>query len=219
MVSLSSSAQATTTVNRIISRQHFREAISKWTKFQQSGNPACCCWVLAASWSSRMLRYIKIRSGGGCSVVIVREIPVAVGEVDRCVLVAEIDAELGLITCVWDRIGQMARHSTPRRSGTGGSSDSSQWCRWCGKSRQRTGWWRESRRKRTNTEQSRETWLKMEWCWDTHNTWQSWATRAVITCEVRTRRMRVCVRALRCSVSPPRRVHACCYWLSAKSFK
>ena len=30
--------------------------------------------------------------------------------------------------CVWNRIGQMARHSTPRRSGIGGSSDSSQRC-------------------------------------------------------------------------------------------
>ena len=27
---------------------------------------------------------------------------------------------LGLITCVWSRIGQMARHSTPRRNDTGG---------------------------------------------------------------------------------------------------
>ena len=40
------------------------------------------------------------------------EIPVAVGEVDRRVLVTDIDAELGLVTCVWSRIGQMARHST-----------------------------------------------------------------------------------------------------------
>ena len=41
-----------------------------------------------------------------------------VEEVDRRVLVTDVVAELGLITCVWDRIGQMARHSTPRRSGT-----------------------------------------------------------------------------------------------------
>ena len=62
-----------------------------------------------------MSRYIKILSGADCRVVIVREIPVAVGEVDRRVLVADIDADLGLTTCIWDRIGQMARHSTPRR--------------------------------------------------------------------------------------------------------
>ena len=54
--------------------------------------------------------------------------PVPGGEVDRRVLVTDIDAELGLINCVWDRIGQTARQSTPRRSGTGVSSDSSQWC-------------------------------------------------------------------------------------------
>ena len=54
-------------------------------------------------------------SGADCRVVIVRDNPVAVGEVDRRVLVADIDADLGLTTCVWDRIGQMARHSTPRR--------------------------------------------------------------------------------------------------------
>ena len=51
-----------------------------------------------------------------------REIPVAVGEVDRRVLVTDIDAEL-LITCVWSRIGQMARHSTPRWRGTGASEN------------------------------------------------------------------------------------------------
>ena len=47
-----------------------------------------------------------------------REPPVAVGEVDRHVLVTDIDAELGLISCVWSRIGQMAGHFTPRRRGT-----------------------------------------------------------------------------------------------------
>ena len=36
----------------------------------------------------------------------------AVGEVDRRVLVSGIDAELWLITCVWSRIGQIARHCT-----------------------------------------------------------------------------------------------------------
>ena len=57
------------------------------------------------------------------------EVRVPGGEVDRRVLVTDIDAELGLITCVFDRIGQFARHSTPGRSGTDVSSDSSQWCR------------------------------------------------------------------------------------------
>ena len=47
-------------------------------------------------------------SGDYGGVVIVREIPVAFGEVDRRELVAGIDAELGLVTCVWSRISQMA---------------------------------------------------------------------------------------------------------------
>ena len=60
-----------------------------------------------------MSRSIKILSGGDCGVVLVREIPVAVGEVDRRVLVPDIDAKLGLITCVWSRIGQMEQTFHP----------------------------------------------------------------------------------------------------------
>ena len=37
-------------------------------------------------------------------------------KVDQRVLATDIDAELGLITCLWDRIGQLARRSTPERS-------------------------------------------------------------------------------------------------------
>ena len=40
-------------------------------------------------------------------------------KVARRVLATDIDAEVGLPTCVWDRIGQMARRSTPERSCTG----------------------------------------------------------------------------------------------------
>ena len=61
-----------------------------------------------------MSRYLN-----GC-VVTVRDIPVAVGKVDRRVLVADIDAEVGLITCVLNRIGQVARHSILLRRSTGG---------------------------------------------------------------------------------------------------
>ena len=43
----------------------------------------------------------------------------SVRKIDRRVLAADIDAELGLITCVWDRIGQMTRRSIPERSYTG----------------------------------------------------------------------------------------------------
>ena len=73
-----------------------------------------------------MSKYIKFLGGGDCGgFVIVREIPVAFGEVDRRVLVAGIDAELGLITCVWSRNGQLARQSTLWSRGTGGTSGSS----------------------------------------------------------------------------------------------
>ena len=48
-----------------------------------------------------MSMFIKILSDGDCRVV--RESPVAVGEVNRRVLVADIDADLGLMTCVWSR--------------------------------------------------------------------------------------------------------------------
>ena len=52
-----------------------------------------------------MSKYIRFLGGGDYGgVVIVRQIPVAFKEVDRCVLVAGIDAER--------RIGQIARHST-----------------------------------------------------------------------------------------------------------
>ena len=37
---------------------------------------------------------------------------------------ADVDAELGLITCVWSRIGQMARRPTPERSRARVSPDS-----------------------------------------------------------------------------------------------
>ena len=76
-----------------------------------------------------MSRYIKTLSGGDVCVVIVREILVAVGEVDRRVLVTDIDAELGLITSVWSRIGQMAQTLPSTAEGHRRSSDSSQWCR------------------------------------------------------------------------------------------
>ena len=40
------------------------------------------------------------------------KLPVTVREVDRRVLLVHVGVEVGLITCVWSRIGQAARHST-----------------------------------------------------------------------------------------------------------
>ena len=60
-----------------------------------------------------MLKSFGVLCGGDKSgVVIALEIP-AVGEVDRRVLFVGVDTDVGLITCVWSRIGQAARHSTP----------------------------------------------------------------------------------------------------------
>ena len=50
---------------------------------------------------------------------IAREILFAVREVDRRVLLVDVDTDLGLITCVRSRIGQAARHSTPVSRGAG----------------------------------------------------------------------------------------------------
>ena len=46
-----------------------------------------------------------------------RETSVTVREIDRRVLLVHVAFELGLITCVWSRIGQAARHfhSSERR--------------------------------------------------------------------------------------------------------
>ena len=41
------------------------------------------------------------------------ETSVTVKEIDRRVLLVHVAVEAGLITCVWSRIGQAARHSTP----------------------------------------------------------------------------------------------------------
>ena len=108
----------------------------------------------------------------------------------------------------------MARHSIRRRSGTRASSDSSQWCRWCGRSRR----WTENRRELAKwdvQERHDHRWKILRHA----QHWQSWATRAVITCEVLRKNMCVCVRAVKCSLHTSRRVHACCYWPSAKSVK
>ena len=51
---------------------------------------------------------------------------------------------------------------------------------------------------------------------ETRNVCQSWATRAVITCDVRTRKMCVCARTSRCGVCIHRRVQGSCHCLDAK---
>ena len=70
-----------------------------------------------------MLRNVEVKCGGKLrsseAVIVLRETHVSGRKVDRRVLAIDIDAELGLATCVWSRIGQVARLSTPEQSSTG----------------------------------------------------------------------------------------------------
>ena len=72
--------------------------------------PAAAC-----SW---MLREVKILWSGDCRVILQVEAAFSGRKVDRRKLAADVDAELGLIIFVWNRIGQMARRSTPEWSRT-----------------------------------------------------------------------------------------------------
>ena len=74
---------------------------------------ATMCWLLLEAPECRVL------GSGDRRVVLLLEIHLFGRKVDRSVLATDMDAGLGLITCVWDRIGQMARRSIPERSSTG----------------------------------------------------------------------------------------------------
>ena len=68
-----------------------------------------------------MLKSFRAIGGGDYGgVIIAREIPVVVKEVDRRVLIVDVGTGAGLITCVRSRSGQAARHSTPVGRGAGG---------------------------------------------------------------------------------------------------
>ena len=82
--------------------------------------------MLAAACCYRLSREIKILRSCDRPVVFLLGAHVSGRKIDRRVLAVHIDAELGLITSVWD---QMTRRSTPERSYTGVQSDSSQWRR------------------------------------------------------------------------------------------
>ena len=61
------------------------------------------------------------------AVVFLLETHVSVRKVDRRVLAIDIDENLGLITCVWDRTGQKARRFTSEWSGRGVQHHSREW--------------------------------------------------------------------------------------------
>ena len=67
---------------------------------------AGCCLMLGSVEETNFL------GSGDRRVVLLLETHVYDRKVDRRVLAADIDAELGLVTCVWDR----TRRSTPERS-------------------------------------------------------------------------------------------------------
>ena len=73
-----------------------------------------------------MSRKVEVLRSGDCRVVLQLEAALPGRKVDRRVLVTDADAELGLVTCVRSRIGQMARRSTPEVSRARVQSDSSQ---------------------------------------------------------------------------------------------
>ena len=103
--------------NSFVVRYQFPGA--RGTLFQQGWNSACYR-APASAWCSWMSRNVKILRGGDCRVTLRLEAALSSRKVDRRMVAADVDAEL------WSRIGQMARRSTPERSCTGVSSDSSQ---------------------------------------------------------------------------------------------
>ena len=78
-----------------------------------------------------MLRSFWVLCGGDYGgVVFAREIAVAVREVDRSVLVVDVDTDVGLINlCVESDWPKQPRHSTPLSRGAGVTSGHSQRCR------------------------------------------------------------------------------------------
>ena len=99
-------------------------------------------WCLLATACCRQLQK-TIRDSGGCDcrgkiVVLGVEAVSFRGVVDRRVLTADVEANLGLITCEMCGFDQTAKLKSSARSGAAGSLDSSHWqwslCsrRWCG---------------------------------------------------------------------------------------
>ena len=190
MVSLSRSAQVSLMLLRLSIEQQSVNTFVRRFPNQPSFDTVGI--LLAAAWR-RMSWYIKILSGVDCHMVVVREISFAAGKVDRRVLVADIDAELGLTTCVWDRTGQMARN--------GGEAQGVFWFKSVGVDDAESLENKLVKRKSAepnNTEHSRET-SEMEWFWDTRNIGNR-ESQVQSSCVKRVRRMRVRVRGVRCSV-------------------
>ena len=60
-----------------------------------------------------MSRKVKVFRSGYCRVTLQLEAALSGGKIDRRVLATDVDAELGLMTCVWSRIGQTAQTVPP----------------------------------------------------------------------------------------------------------
>ena len=71
---------------------------------------AGCCLML------QMSRKVKVLRSGDCRVTLQLEAALSGRKIDRRVVATDVDAELGLVTCVWSRIAQIGRRSTPGRS-------------------------------------------------------------------------------------------------------
>ena len=140
---------------------------------------AVCLLAAGCSW---VLGSVRVLCGGDYGgVVIVRETPVAIGEVDRRVLVVGMDPDVGPI-CVW-RL-QWAEVQEWLLVTAHGVDEA--------EVRDREQVEDEAfRGKRVKSTPNKDM-TEMKMFYETRNTEQSWATRAVIKCEVRTRKMGVC---------------------------
>ena len=97
---------ARTTVNRL--RPLFPEA--RTLRSQHCDNSACCDLLAAGcSWMRKTFRNLCGGDYGG----VVAETSVTVREIDRCVILVHVAVQVRLIACVWSRIDQSSRHSTP----------------------------------------------------------------------------------------------------------
>ena len=94
-------------------RSQFPGASPCWAYFQQGGN--CACGRVSAAWWSCMSRKVKVLQSGDCRVTLQLDAALSGRKIDRRLLATDADAELGLKTCVWSRVGQMARRSPPER--------------------------------------------------------------------------------------------------------
>ena len=104
-------------VNRVARASTDRFSSHSVTYNSRKEHCGALCWQERVFQAPRACA-LKVLGSGDHRVVLLLETHLSGRKVDRRVLATDIDAELRLMTCVWDRIDQMARRSTPERSCT-----------------------------------------------------------------------------------------------------